>query len=828
MDDLSVLDITSPVSKKRFEAGSVLVLEGTTAKAMNILHSGLAELLYYGGEDIGSCSPEDIVSRSRRVGLIRGESVYGILGIRNDGPYRTSIRAVTDCIVSIHPVEQDRLLTTLQSKITFNLQVLRAINQRIESAVYLFRNYKYLWHKFASIADSLALAVPLGQNAQVSPKEERGTSRMEEYAAYLRVLADRQKRSFPSAWDHNVFLGRLQQDLGLYREYDELNIETMVDYSQVLFIKRLVQKPDSVLVPLFKDDEPMNFYVFQFLCDVLEKLLEQNVQLIDSINELIVRLYADDGWIAHALSIARKDPGGSALFTHYLEKFSWRCRQDAGKLLGIDLEAVYPVFASLKKFRTALSEQPASAAHSDLDTGMQKAEPSLAKYEGLLDKLIDFAGMNDAFREEMHSNLRIFKSWPDKSETGSAKTQIRNTLNTHFWKLYKTCFLKVIDTDLKGFIPGILLHFGLLDETLVSKDELMFIDRAYSRNFYSDESIPVMTLPYFLEKVYKSEVHPSMTEMGESFRNVLKSQEKYSPSQKAKATLYQDTAEDRVKFEIDKIAADTSKLLFGSKQKAVPFLFSEGFLYDMSRELIDPEKLLPVLEEYHKRDFSVFYREVVLRHTYGTDIIKKEVAPQFVLFPGAGSRCMLWQELDGVRKDTPGRVFFPLFFHGDINESVLHVFAQFRWELQKVIAGVKWTDPVEGGLVGTYYDYINFYKRNPKLTPQAKADLREFIQKTKSDKDRFVHDYSVWLNYEYEGRLRMNPVAREIFYRFCPFPQEVRKEMAAKPLFGDLDMKYKNRIRKETLRAETRKKRFENSPHDVPEDLERYLQFLNM
>ena len=828
MDDINVLDIASPISKKKILAGTILILEGTREKAMNILHSGLAEVLVHGGDQPGETSPQALIEKSRRVGLIKGESVYGILGIRNDGPYRTSIRAVTDCIVSIHPVEQEQLLTTLQSKISFNLQVLKAINQRIESAIYLFKNYKYLWHKFASIADTLGLAVEFAAPAEAPAQASRESSSLPEYAAYLRSLAAAQKRKVPAPWDHNTFLGRIQQDLGLYGDFDQSNVESMVDYPQVLFIKRLVQKPDSVLIPLFKDDEPMNFYIFQFLCDVLEKLMEQNVRLVDDINGLIDRLFSDKGWVHRMFEEQKQKSRAILAFNHYLEKFSWRCRQDTVKLLGIDLQDAYPVFASLKDYRTLPDTSVEIDSQPMADLAQKKSDSSLAKYEGITDKLLDFAGMSDSFREELFSNLRIFKSWPDKLEADSAKNQIRNALNMQFWKLYKTCFLKVIDTDLKGFIPGILLHFGLIDETLVTEEELLFIDGAYSRNLYSDDPIPIMTLPYFLEKVYKSELHPSVTEMGETFRNILKKQEKLSKSEKTHTVFYNDTAEDRVNFEIDKISSDTSRLLFGSKQKAVPFLFSDGFIGDPAKSIIDPDKLMPVLEQYHERDFSLFYREVILRHKYGTDIIKKDVPPYFVLFPGTGTRFMLWQELDGVRKDTPGRIFFPLFYNGTAEEAIPTVFAQFRWELQKVVAGVKWTDPVEGGLVGTYYDYINFYKRNPKLTPQAKSDLREFIQKTKSDKDRFVHDYQVWVNYEYEGRLRMNPVAREIFYRFCPFPLAVRKDMATKPLFSDLDMKYINRIRKDILRAETRKKRFENGNVEVPEDLKKYLKFLNM
>ena len=65
----------------------------------------------------------------------------------------------------------------------------------------------------------------------------------------------------------------------------------------------------------------------------------------------------------------------------------------------------------------------------------------------------------------------------------------------------------------------------------------------------------------------------------------------------------------------------------------------------------------------------------------------------------------------------------------------------------ELIAEVKWTNPVEGRLVGAYYDYIESYKKNPRLSPTAKEKLYEFVKKTRSVKDRFSQDYIAWLNF---------------------------------------------------------------------------------
>ncbi|MDA3812164.1 MAG: hypothetical protein PF518_17745 [Spirochaetaceae bacterium] len=182
--------------------------------------------------------------------------------------------------------------------------------------------------------------------------------------------------------------------------------------------------------------------------------------------------------------------------------------------------------------------------------------------------------------------------------------------------------------------------------------------------------------------------------------------------------------------------------------------------------------------------------------------------------------------MDGTKKDTPGRFFLPLFYSDKINENMLYQLASYRWELQKTIAGYNWTDPVDGGVVGAYYDYIQFYKKNPGISLEVRKRLEEFIKKNKSDKDCFAKDYISWIEYEYEGKIRLNAVARDIFYRYCPFQNGVRAILAAKPLYDNLEIKYQNRKQKDIIKVKTRLIKFEKSNKPVPPELIKYLNYL--
>ena len=123
-----------------------------------------------------------------------------------------------------------------------------------------------------------------------------------------------------------------------------------------------------------------------------------------------------------------------------------------------------------------------------------------------------------------------------------------------------------------------------------------------------------------------------MTEMGDLFNAVLKHQEKTDKNGKKKKTyLFENTPEDRIRFEIRKIAVDLGKLLSGNrKKKAFLFLCSELLSGNLKSFFTDPEVLGNMLEKIRHRDFSLFYREVLFKNPIGSEFIQKEVIPNFV------------------------------------------------------------------------------------------------------------------------------------------------------------------------------------------------------
>ncbi|MBN1699769.1 MAG: cyclic nucleotide-binding domain-containing protein [Spirochaetales bacterium] len=819
------------MTKKNVTQGTVLLLQGERQKAVNLLHSGLAELLCSNVE-VNGLKPDEIIGKSRRVGLLKGESIYGIPEGSGDTPYRKSVRALTDCVISVIPSGGNDFFGELEGKAALSLQVLRSIVSRITFTDFLLTGSKSLWSSLNKVADGIALSVNLSPpGRQENPVSERAGSSLSDYASHVKKRYASKGLQPSMEWDPNVLSA--SADLGTVDESEKIRIDTIIDYPQFLFFKRLLAFPDGLLAPILKKDKEVLRYLHQFLSGALFRAVGEYERISNTIYKLIHTLFSANGWLAQALKAQGLHNQKALRFNHYLGKYSLKFRKDILQLFGMDLKTAFPVYTNLESFsRIDAGTIEAKKQETVRGAGIQATESpeisgsAFSKYTNLLARILQFAEMGDSFNADFVGNLRSFKKFENKFENVPKLNSLKRRIATAYWRLYEKCILKVITGDLKKFIPGIMLHFGVLDETLVSKTHLHVVDQAFMKNLHTDATIPVMTLPYFLEKIYKEHANPSLTEMGESFKDLLKKQEKI-PKKKLEEE-YRDAPEDKIRFEIRKVISSAYRMVFGSVATAFPILCSNAILGPPGKLFLEAEQWVQIINNLRQRDFSMFYREVVIHHKYGSDIIKKEVIPNFVMYPVYGTKMLMWQELDGPKRDSMGRLFLPVLFNGDKYKSLLAVIGHFRWELHRLIAGANWMNPVEGGLTGAYYDYINFYKKNPNLTPEAKLRVKEFVKKTRSDKDRFTRDYMSWVIYEFDGIPKHNPVSREIFYKFCPFKKNDRDRLSQRPVFLGIEMKYQNIIKRQMLKIESRIRKYEKAGEPVPTDLIRYMEFLHM
>ena len=160
---------------------------------------------------------------------------------------------------------------------------------------------------------------------------------------------------------------------------------------------------------------------------------------------------------------------------------------------------------------------------------------------------------------------------------------------------------------------------------------------------------------------------------------------------------------------------------------------------------------------------------------------------------------MMWQEVSGVKKDTPARIIFPLFCQENLDKLMVYVCGTFRWEICRREMGIRWNEIGGECLTSDFYDYFTFYKKNKELSTEGKEKVKNLLKKNRNNmRESFTALYTMWINFESSGNVRLQKSEREILARYCPFRKSYRAALAGHPMFGDLINRYETK-RKQKL-----------------------------
>ena len=197
--------------------------------------------------------------------------------------------------------------------------------------------------------------------------------------------------------------------------------------------------------------------------------------------------------------------------------------------------------------------------------------------------------------------------------------------------------------------------------------------------------------------------------------------------------------------------------------------------------------------------------------------------------PNAGSKAMMWQETAGIKKDTSARFIFPIFTVVDVEEMMIEVSGRFRWEMCRKIQGVRWNDITEASLTSEFNDYIQYYRKNHDLSPDAKQKVKNALTKAKNNfREVFVKDYQSWIRYEAKGSFRLNKVARDIIFRYCPFNKEIRNMLGANPMYREMFEKYEILKDRKKRHVELWYDRYQKKGGEINEELQANWDFYEM
>ncbi len=207
-----------------------------------------------------------------------------------------------------------------------------------------------------------------------------------------------------------------------------------------------------------------------------------------------------------------------------------------------------------------------------------------------------------------------------------------------------------------------------------------------------------------------------------------------------------------------------AKMSVGRQGNHIPFLMKQYFRA-LDFEIGTRENVISQLAAIEHLDPGVFLRSFKQQ--------TNRIVPHIILIPCYGDRGICWEPFEKYNRATSrGRVAIPMY-PKNLRSAIIIAIADLRWQVAKEKAQHYW---MEEGLTGNYYMWFESQK--------LRGDVKEY----------FIQDYLLWITKESEGTQKLDREVRGIFWRYMPFPQELKDTLRNRGfVYNELYKKDKNR-----------------------------------
>jgi len=808
--------------------GEILFVQGQNCNSINYLIDGEVEILTTTEVNVVDADEIDIVENSKTVCTLQKNTFFGIDSVLTGQPYSYSIKAITDCTVNVYKIEKGqvagifaklnngmlmaRSLLKLQQK---SLQRIMALDNFIKDIQRMEDNLALVYRNFAKAYDVTS------------------TSTLASFAHSLSDTFTEAGGSLPIPLTTAVLKTSFEKTLNKKYGY-----ENNLEKRKLNFLYKFFSAPTDLQLKLFEYDVSLLIYIAQELAGEIGNIMGEIDRAYNTFKKEFTHFTSEkDNWMIEfgkLLIAARKKniPDDIKIISDivsYLINVVMSVDEKFFNEFNFKISAPEKVIMQIKN----LLENKESAGVGKVEVEEEDLSEIPEEAKDQLTKILDFSEIEPDPRKQIIKGISDFKRVSDRLSADPDVRKIRKSLTNLYWQLYKKVFLKAYKSNAMNRNVELFLTYGFLDEGLLKNSQVnsvwKFKDKPTSK--YS-----VYYITEWLEKIYKKEFEPSVNELGQTFIEIMREKFKVDGKKSKELPEEIDTGESRAAHEIENMIPQTVKLTSGNLQTAFPILMKEQIWRNIDDIRVTRARICKTIDDILERDFSLFHREVLYKNPERNivkEFILRQVIPNFIIVPSSGSKIMMWQDLDGRSKSSQGRFAIPAFATDPANTSqyddlfllLLRSFGVFRWELIKTILGPSWNDVTESSITADYTDYVQFFKKNPRLSPETKEKLSAEFKRFRSDRDRFVNDYFQWILFEYEGLLKLNTVAREIMFKHVPFKKEVREKLGSVPAFIDIFTKFKNITSRKMKETENRYFKYTKSGDPLPDELQQNLDF---
>lgn len=574
--------------------------------------------------------------------------------------------------------------------------------------------------------------------------------------------------------------------------FEPLSLETKVRKSKIDYFASLAKMPKAIMDAFYGKDNalivgeiihagecmnqsvPLIEEMYQYLLD------NQDILLNEQKNDLFA-LYFDLTKRAAAQGIEL------ALFQKKIMtivEFAKMCKI-------YDKESIETRFAEFESYDFSKAAEEVSKAEQE-EAEEEIEEPPMG--DEWLTYILKYASYDEEKCKRAVMMIEEYRELPDMYSTSDEVRKLRRDIAKMFYDVYMRVFKRSVKQSKIPTIVKMFLNFGFMDVTLAGEDNVSELYELAETIEEKCKSSNVYTAYEWLKSIYAGENEPSKNEFDLDYVGYLREQKRMGEITATQEKAFLDDNWNKTVYEMDNMFKSTNRATYGKFATFQPALCEEDLINSPTSMLITVDRLNDALDYLRSVDYSLFYHEIVFSdpdHGITKETLQKEILPYIILMPNAGSRSMMWQETAGSRRDTPARFIMPILTVVEPREMMTELCGRYRWEMCRKIQGMRWNDVTERSLTSEYCDYMQFYRKNHDLSAETKEKIKNALVKAKNNyREVFVKDYQCWIKYEAKGSCRLNKVAREIVFTYCPFSKDIRKVLEGNPMYQNLFEKY--------------------------------------
>ena len=443
-----------------------------------------------------------------------------------------------------------------------------------------------------------------------------------------------------------------------------------------------------------------------------------------------------------------------------------------------------------------------------------------------VDVIFEYAKGVAITASEFKKYLNQYKQLTETNKDDPAFKSLLSKLTQIFYMVYTETFQMSLQDKQIPTVVKMFLNFGYMDADLAGYENASYL---YSlvNSYQGDPSNGVYTIHEWLQQIYLGKKQPSRNEFEidyTSYIHTLRSQGKIT------ASAEQQMAEDsmaKVLFELENMFPFVNKITHGRHSFFCPIFTEETIVRPLPDVLVKPENIHAVINRIVSVDYLAFCRDYLYSdEKVGIrDTIQLEIYPDIILLPNVGTGSILWQEIEGMHRNSPGRMMLSVFHLENLEKTFIRLVGEFRWDICKRIQGARWNDVSEPSLTAEYFDYAQFFTKNRDLSPDAREKIKLSLMRSRNNfKELFLSDYAVWIQSEASCSPKLNKVSRSILFTYCPFAKATRDLLENNPIYADPLSKHKIKSARRLHHINADMQKYRNSNLAVPEALLTYRQ----